>query len=53
VYTPEHFKENDKSRLEALIKQNAFATLVTTDNGESFASHLPYSLTLVEVKMVF
>lgn len=41
MYLPAQFQENDARRLEALLEANGFATLVSTVQGEPFASHLP------------
>jgi transcriptional regulator len=43
MYVPRHFQEQDPERLLALMKQHAFATLVTVDgDGAPFATHLPF-----------
>ncbi|QSQ21108.1 FMN-binding negative transcriptional regulator [Pyxidicoccus parkwayensis] len=43
MYIPRHFHEQDTERLLALMKQHAFATLVTVgEDGAPFATHLPF-----------
>lgn len=44
MYVPTHFSEDDPARLRALIDENAFATLVTAEDGRPFATHLPLLL---------
>lgn len=41
MYTPRAFAEADLSELDRLIARDAFVTLVTTDAGVPFVSHLP------------
>lgn len=43
MYIPRHFHEEDTERLLALMRQHAFATLVTVgEDGAPFATHLPF-----------
>jgi transcriptional regulator len=42
VYVPEHFKEEDAERLEALIRAYNFGVLVSVHEGQPIASHLPF-----------
>lgn len=42
MYAPEHFKETDPERLETLIRDYPFGTLVTVDSGLPFANHIPF-----------
>jgi transcriptional regulator len=43
MYVPRHFQEQDPERLLTLMKQHAFATLVTVgEDGAPFATHLPF-----------
>ena len=42
MYVPEHFREQDRARLAALIRDYAFGMLVTIDDGVPFANHLPF-----------
>ena len=44
MYIPGVFKEKDKKRILSLIRENAFATLVTSREGVPFATHLPLLL---------
>lgn len=41
MYLPEPFLEDDPERIRDLMRDNAFATLVTTVEGRPFATHLP------------
>ena len=41
MYTPTSFVENDLKTLHDFMDQNSFATLISNDDQESFASHLP------------
>lgn len=41
MYTPRAFAETDLQWLDRLMARDAFVTLVSTDAGEPFASHLP------------
>ncbi|QDV17376.1 Protease synthase and sporulation protein PAI 2 [Gimesia panareensis] len=44
MYIPAAFAETDESRLHPFLEQHSFATLVTSREGEPFASHLPLLL---------
>ncbi len=44
MYLPGHFREDDAARLESLVRDHGFATLVTQSEGAPFASHLPLLL---------
>jgi transcriptional regulator len=44
VYLPKPFREDDPAALQAFMRDNAFAALVTVLDGEPFASHLPVTL---------
>lgn len=44
MYTPTSFVENDLSVLHSCIKENSFATLVTTNSSGPAVSHLPLLL---------
>lgn len=44
MYIPLHFAEADLSRLQAFMKANSFATLISQSEGEPYASHLPLLL---------
>ena len=41
MYTPRAFAETDLGELDRLLQRDPFITLVTSDDGEPFASHLP------------
>jgi len=41
MYTPQAFVETDLLELDRLLARDPFVTLVSTDAGEPFASHLP------------
>lgn len=40
MYTPEHFEETDPERLEGLIRDYPFATLVTGDDALPFVNRM-------------
>tara|TARA_R110001592_G_scaffold43784_1_gene141737 strand:+ start:367 stop:975 length:609 start_codon:yes stop_codon:yes gene_type:complete len=42
MYCPSHFVENDPAALGALIDANNFAVLVSSVDGQAFATHLPF-----------
>jgi transcriptional regulator len=42
MYTPAHFRLEDRAKLTALIQANSFATLTTHGSGGLTASHLPF-----------
>jgi transcriptional regulator len=42
MYTPKHFKLNDKKELIVFIKTHSFAVLVNTQNNTPIATHLPF-----------
>jgi transcriptional regulator len=44
MYIPASFAENDVGTLHALMRQNAFATLVSVCEGVPVASHIPFLL---------
>lgn len=44
MYIPNAFRMEEKVALLAFMRQNSFATLVSTVNGSPFASHLPLSI---------
>lgn len=44
MYIPQHFAEHDLTRIKALVRDYAFATLVTVEKDLPFASHLPLML---------
>jgi transcriptional regulator len=44
MYVPKHFAFDDPAEIHAFLRDFPFATLVTTRNGEPFATHLPLVL---------
>jgi transcriptional regulator len=42
MYIPEHFRITDQDVLAAFIEKHAFGTLVTSDSGRPFGSHVPF-----------
>ena len=44
MYIPKAFREDDIDILHAFMREYSFATLVTQQNGELLASHLPFLL---------
>lgn len=41
MYIPNHFREDDRDKLLAFMRENSFAILVTQHAGSPFATHLP------------
>jgi transcriptional regulator len=44
MYVPQHFVETDAAALAAFIDEHSFGTLVSTVDGNPFASHVPFLL---------
>ncbi len=44
MYIPESFREDRRQILQAFMRDNSFATLVSCDHGRPIASHLPFLL---------
>lgn len=44
MYLPSHFREIDAAKIQAVIRANSFATLVTLEGARPCASHLPLVL---------
>ncbi len=42
MYTPEHFQADDAAAVERLIRENAFATLISVVDGQPVISQLPW-----------
>lgn len=42
MYIPEHFKETNPKRIQAIIVASPFGMLVTAPDGVPFVSHLPF-----------
>lgn len=41
MYLPEHFRQTDRTTIFDFMERHSFATVVTVQDGEPFASHLP------------
>ena len=41
MYNPKAFRMEDPHHIEAFLKDNPFAVLITTDDGRIHATHLP------------
>jgi transcriptional regulator len=41
MYVPAHFQAADRAKIEAIMRDHSFATIVTLDSGSPFASHVP------------
>ncbi|MEI6714023.1 MAG: FMN-binding negative transcriptional regulator [Verrucomicrobiota bacterium] len=41
MYSPAHFRIDDRNAQIAFMKEHSFASLVTVDGGSPFASHVP------------
>jgi transcriptional regulator len=48
MYIPSAFKIEDLSLIHEIVRANAFATLVTTLDGEPWATHLPIMLSEID-----
>ena len=46
MYTPKHFKQEDKAEIEKLVREYPFATLVTVNAGSPLATHIPLELVI-------
>lgn len=44
MYIPAHFKEEDKTEIENLVREFGFATLVSVKDGLPWATHIPLEL---------
>lgn len=44
MYTPSHYKNDDQSLSERIVRENQFATLIVSAPGEPSISHLPLLL---------
>jgi transcriptional regulator len=44
MYTPEHFRVDDRDTLHAFMRQHSFATIVTHDGKTPHATHMPVLL---------
>ena len=41
MYLPSSFAETDLAALDQLLERDPFVTVITTDAGQPFASHVP------------
>ena len=48
MYIPKHFKEEDKTEIEKLVREFGFATLVSVKDNLPWATHLPLELKIDE-----
>jgi len=48
MYIPKHFKEEDKTEIEKLIREFGFATLVSVKDNLPWATHIPLELVVDE-----
>ncbi len=48
MYVPKHFKEEDKTEIEELVREFGFATLVSIKDGLPWATHVPLELSINE-----
>ena len=53
MYLPEHFNETDPDIIFDFLKNNAFATIISTSNNVPLASQLPLLVTLQGSKLRF
>ena len=44
MYVPPAFAETDQGKLHEFIEAHAFGLLISTHDGEPFATHLPFLL---------
>lgn len=44
MYTPSHFRMEDRAAISALIRENPLGTLVTLTDGKLCANHVPFLL---------
>ncbi|MFI5207355.1 MAG: FMN-binding negative transcriptional regulator [Gemmatimonadales bacterium] len=52
MYVPKRFAETDPAVIDAFIRDNGFATLVTAGAGEPYATHIPLELSRTSGAMV-
>jgi transcriptional regulator len=50
MYIPNHFKEEDRQEIEALIREFGFATLVSIRDNLPWATHIPLELVTGEAE---
>ena len=44
MFIPRHFANDDRAALHAVMRDYAFALMITCDDGRPFATHLPFVL---------
>jgi transcriptional regulator len=52
VYVPQAFSVEDRAEAIELIRANPFGTLISVVDGESFVSHLPFTVAQIEPRIV-
>ena len=53
MYSPKYFTETDLIELDRLVEWNAFASLITTIDGQTYVSHIPVLYERNEDQVVF
>lgn len=53
MYSPKYFTETDLIELDRLVEWNAFTSLITTVDGQTYVSHIPVLYERDEHKVVF
>lgn len=53
MYSPKYFTETDLLELDRLVEWNAFASLITTIDGQPYVSHIPVLYERDEEQVVF
>lgn len=53
MYSPKYFTETDLIELDRLVEWNAFASLITTVDGRTYASHIPVLYERIEDRVIF
>lgn len=48
MYIPKIFKKENSKQIIDFIKEHSFASLISNDNGKSFASHIPVDIIQIE-----
>lgn len=52
MYVPKKFKVSDQEELIKFMKQFSFATIITSENNLPVATHLPFSISVVEDEVI-
>jgi transcriptional regulator len=53
MFIPAYYRNSDLSEIKNFLRKNSFATLVTSENGRSEASHIPIELVEEENGIMF